>query len=231
MKRPTVALFDIDGTLVKSDGVGRRSINRAFQSAFGRADACDGFRFDGLTDRLIARRGLEAIGEPVTEDNVARVFSAYLEALADEVGRAGSGSYSLHPGVERLIEQAKSAALAVGLGTGNIVEGARIKLEKFGLYRHFEFGGFGSDAELRVDLIRRGAERGAAKLGVSLGECRVVIVGDTPHDVQAALGIGAECLAVGTGRYSAQELLAHGATFAVDTLDRPEAAAALLGEH
>ena len=51
VRPPTVALFDIDGTLVKSDGVGRRSINRAFEAEFGRADACDGFRFDGLTDR------------------------------------------------------------------------------------------------------------------------------------------------------------------------------------
>ena len=229
MRPPTVALFDIDGTLVKSDGVGRRSINRAFEAEFGRADACDGFRFDGLTDCLIARRGLSAIGQPATEENIARLLSAYLLALESEVTRASTAQYSLHAGMETAILRAKQAGIAVGLGTGNILDGARLKLEKVGVYHHFEFGGFGSDAEDRVELVRCGAERGAARLDVPLRDCRVVVIGDTPHDVRAAQGIGAECIGVGTGSYSAAELLAHGASRAFADFADPAAIDALLG--
>jgi phosphoglycolate phosphatase len=227
--RPTIALFDIDGTLVKSDGVGRRSISRAFEREFGRADACDDFRFDGLTDRLIAKRGLAAIAVPGSEDNVQRLFAAYLEILEQEVGCARPDQYRLQPGIERAVLRARSANVAVGLGAGNLREGARIKLSRLGIYRHFDFGGFGCDAEDRVELVRRGAERGAAWLGRPLAECRVVVIGDTPHDVRAAQGIGAECIGVGTGAYSAADLLATGATQAFDDFGDERALPALLG--
>jgi phosphoglycolate phosphatase-like HAD superfamily hydrolase len=120
--------------------------------------------------------------------------------------------------------------MAQGLGTGNIVEGARLKLEHVGLYHHFGFGGFGSDHELRVELIRVGAERGARQLGRKREACRVVVIGDTPKDIDAARGIGAESLAVGTGSFSSTELRQYGATYAFDDLSAAGALAALLGD-
>jgi phosphoglycolate phosphatase-like HAD superfamily hydrolase len=98
------------------------------------------------------------------------------------------------------------------------------------VYEEFAFGGFGSDAEDRTELLRHGAERGAKHLGVALAECRVVVIGDTPKDVAAAQGIGAECVGVGTGTYTPQELLECGATAAFPSLSAPGALAALLGE-
>lgn len=206
MARPTVVLFDIDGTLIVTGGVGRRSVNRAFSTLYGRPDACDSFGFDGLTDRLIARQGLSAIGVEATPEAIDAWLAQYLLALVAEVAQADSANFRLLPGMQGAIDAAHGAAMAVGLGTGNVREGARIKLERVGVHHHFRFGGFGCDAEARPDVIRAGAERGAEWLAVPLTECRVVVIGDTPRDVEAAHAIGAECIAVATGRYSAADL-------------------------
>ena len=230
MTRPTIALFDIDGTLIVTGGTGRRSVNRAFQKLHGRADACDSFGFDGMTDRLIARTGLEAIGVAASPDAIDAWLAEYLLALADEVARADAARFRLLPGMQQAISAALEANMAVGLGTGNVREGARIKLERVGVHHHFRFGGFGCDAEARPEVIRLGAERGAAELGVPLAECRVVVIGDTPRDVHAAASIGAECIAVATGSYTVEQLQASGAQYTFPDFSEPVALSALLSD-
>lgn len=229
MQRPTILLFDIDGTLVTTGGVGRRALERAFARLHGRGDACSLLRFDGMTDRSITRLGLQAIGVSATESGIDDVLQQYLLELEAELALSTPDTYSVHPGVSSVLQAVSVDGVAVGLGTGNVVEGARLKLEHVGLYQHFSFGGFGSDHELRVELIRRGAERGAAKLGMALPACRVVVIGDTPKDIDAARGIGAESVGVGTAAFSAEQLLAHGATHAFANLQDSRVLPALLG--
>jgi phosphoglycolate phosphatase len=226
--RPTVLLFDVDGTLVTTGGAGRRAIERAFDRLHGRSDAC-AFSLAGMTDRAILRKGLRAIGADATDDGIDRMIDVYLDALRVEVAAVDPDRYRVYPGIDRAIVEAKSAGAAVGLGTGNLREAARIKLERVGLYRRFDFGGFGSDAEDRVELVRRGAERGAAHLGKPIAECRVVVIGDTPKDVAAARGIGADSVAVGTGGFALADLTAAGATYAFDDLSADGAVHALIG--
>jgi phosphoglycolate phosphatase-like HAD superfamily hydrolase len=228
--RPTVLLWDIDGTLVTTGGVGRRAVERAFERRHGRADACNSIRFDGMTDRSITRLGLEAIGVEATDEAIDALLAAYVLVLQEELQLSPRESYRVHAGVEAALGAARERGMAQGLGTGNIVEGARLKLEHVGLYHHFGFGGFGSDHELRVELIRVGAERGARQLGRRREECRVVVIGDTPKDIDAARGVGAESLAVGTGSFSSAELRQYGATYAFDDLNAPGALTALLGD-
>jgi phosphoglycolate phosphatase len=230
MKRPTVLLFDIDGTLVTTGGVGRRAVERAFERLHGRRDACAKLRFQGMTDRAITRFGLEAIGVSATEQAIDALLEVYLGELRAELSLASSQIYRVHAGIEAALHAASARGAAIGLGTGNIREGARLKLEHVGIYHHFSFGGFGSDHELRVELIRRGAERGAEQLGRPLSECRVVVIGDTPKDVDAARGIGAESIGVGTASFSAQQLREHGATHAFEDLAAPGALATLLAD-
>jgi phosphoglycolate phosphatase-like HAD superfamily hydrolase len=229
--RPTVLLFDVDGTLVTTGGVGRRALEIAFERSFGRRDACRTFRLDGMTDRAIVRTGLQAIAVEPTEALIDRILADYLLVLAEEVAAATDATYRLHAGMATTLDAAGAQReVAVGLGTGNIREGARIKLQRVGIYDRFGFGGFGCDAEDRTSLIRRGAERGATKLGADLADCRVVVIGDTPKDVAAARAIGAESVGVGTGSFSADQLLASGATHAFPNLAAAGAVEAVLGE-
>lgn len=226
MKRPTVMLFDIDGTLMDSGGAGRRAINQAFARRHGRPDACSAIRFGGMTDRAIARAGLVAIGVDPTPAAIEALLTAYLEALAEEL----PGSRAIvHTGIHRALDAVETSGAAVGLGTGNLRDGARLKLSRVGLFERFAFGGFGSDHEARDELLRIGAERGAASLGAPVAECRVVVIGDTPKDVAAAQAIGAECLAVATGAFDRDALAACAPTWVFRDLDEDGALGALLG--
>ncbi len=228
--RPTVLLFDIDGTLVTTGGVGRRALEIAFERVHGRRDACSGFRLDGMTDRAIVRGGLLALGHSTSATSIDEVLGRYLEVLAGEVAAAPAETYRVHDGICQTLDAAAGRAnVAIGLGTGNIREGARIKLERVGLFQRFGFGGFGCDDEDRTALLRRGAERGAAALGRGFHEVRVVVIGDTPKDVLAARGIGAESVGVGTGFFSAAQLQGTGATWAFPSLAVPGAVEAVLG--
>jgi phosphoglycolate phosphatase-like HAD superfamily hydrolase len=226
---PTILLFDVDGTLVTTGGAGRRALERVFERCFGRGDACS-FRLDGMTDRAIVRAGLVTIGKKGTEAEIDFVLGEYVQVLEDEVAKADLANYRLHLGIEAALNAAAGRGdFAIGLGTGNIREGARVKLSRVGIYDRFAFGGFGCDHEDRVELIRCGARRGAERLGESLEACRVVVIGDTPKDVAAASGIGAESIGVGTGQFSAEQLKAVGATAAFPNLAAPGALAVLLG--
>ncbi len=222
---PAVLLFDIDGTLIDTGGAGRRSMERAFADHTGRGDACAALSFAGMTDRAIARAGLLAAGRQATDDEMDRVLARYVEHLAREV--LASRGYRVHEGVLEALATAESRpACAVGLGTGNLERGARLKLARGGIHERFAFGGFGCDHEDRAELLRVGARRGAARLGVPLAACRVVVIGDTPKDVAAARAIGAECIAVCTGGFGPDALA--DATIVVGHLGEPRALEALV---
>lgn len=227
VRAPTVLLFDIDGTLVTTGGAGRRAMERAFERITGRRDATR-FPFAGMTDRAIVRLGLRQVGHEDGDASVDRLLTVYISLLGAEVEAASD--YDVYPGIVRALDAAeRTADTAVGLGTGNVREGARIKLSRGKLHQRFAFGGFGCDHEERAELLRAGAERGAARLGRPRSECRVVVIGDTIRDVDAGLAIGAEVLAVGTGGEELDVLRARGAWLAVRDLDEPGALDALLG--
>jgi phosphoglycolate phosphatase len=225
---PTVALFDVDGTLIDAGGAGRRSLEEAFRQVVGHDEGL-AFSFAGGTDLAIIAEGLRrsAVDEADFESSRRAVAEAYLRRLPDEVNAARG--YEVFPGVSWLLQAAvRVEGLAVGLGTGNLRDGATIKLDRGGLNHFFSFGGFGSDHEDRPEILRVGAERGAAELGLPLEACRVVVIGDTPRDVSAALAIDADCVGVGTGSSSPEELLSCGATCAFADLEAEGARQAIL---
>ncbi len=214
----TVLLFDIDGTLVLTGGAGRRAMLGAFASLHGRNDVFADFSFAGMTDRAIVRHGLGRVTPEVAEAEIDRALDAYLALLDAELSRAHD--YRILPGVSALLDSLRGRPdVAIGLGTGNVRRGAYAKLARGGLDTNFAFGGFGCDAEARVELLRAGARRGAELLGATLESCRVVVIGDTPKDVAAAQGIGAVCIGVGTGGYTPDQLRECGAARAFDTLE------------
>lgn len=226
--RPTVLLWDIDGTLLSTGGAGRRAMERAFARYADRRDACEAFSFAGMTDRAIIRTGLETVGREATEDAIDALLAIYVELLAQEMSLAGDTR--VHVGViEALDAAARRAECAIGLGTGNVRAGAQAKLTRVGIYERFAFGGFGCDHEHRDELLRIGAARGAAMLEAPLAACRVVVIGDTPKDIAAARAIGAESIAVATGTYALAELAACAPTHSFSDLRARGALEALLG--
>lgn len=228
MSRPTVFLFDIDGTILDAQGAGRRAMLAGFETVCpGGADAMGAVRFAGMTDPGIARAALTNAGQPADDGQIQRVVEAYLERIKVELLTAPPTVYE---GAQAAIDLAHAQPrAAVGLGTGNHVDGARHKLTPVGLWDLFSFGGFGSDAEIRSDMLAVGRDRGLEHLGASAAEARVVVIGDTPKDVHAAAAIGALCLAVTTGSHDADALHEAGADRVVDRLDRPEALQFLAG--
>lgn len=219
-----IVLFDVDGTLLNGAGAGRRSMARTFEQLCGRVDAAE-FPYDGLTDRAIARRGLERAGRVADEAAIDAIVERYLRHLPEEL--AASRGFRVLPGAAAAIDAAHAGGGAIGLGTGNVERGAALKLARAGLHARLSFGGFGDDGEAREALIAAGIVRGAARLGRAVQACRVLVVGDTPLDVAAARACGAACLAVATGRSDAATLAAAGAHFVAESLEAPAALALL----
>jgi phosphoglycolate phosphatase len=184
-----------------------------------------------MTDPVIVRQGLQALGMPAEEieREIAPTLEAYVEVLTEVCAQATN--FRVHAGITAALTlTADRPGFANGLGTGNIEIGARLKLERVGLYAHFGFGGYGSDHHDRAELLSVGAQRGAARLGRPREHCRVVVIGDTPKDIAAARAIGAECIAVATGSFKVPALREQGATHAFENLADPRAGQVLVGD-
>jgi phosphoglycolate phosphatase-like HAD superfamily hydrolase len=217
-----LVLFDIDGTLLSSDGAGKRAIRAALIAESGTAGPIDdGYRLDGKTDPQIVGELLTAAGHPRagSEAHVGRVCRTYVALLEKEL-EASAGRSRTYPGVMELLDLLERRTDAVvGLLTGNLVEGAALKLRAAGLDpARFRVGAYGSDAAERPRLPPVAAQRAAAFLGHPITGHDMVIIGDTPADVTCGASVGARAIGVATGSYSRTDLLAAGAFAAFDTL-------------
>lgn len=216
-----LVLFDIDGTLLKTDGVARRAIHAALLAETGAEDPEGTVRFDGKTDPQIIRELLVLSSHPAAGDaeRIAAVGRRYLELL--EIGLADAPDATrLCPGVPELLAalEARGDAL-LGLLTGNLVDGARLKLSAGGLdFARFRVGAFGSDAPERSALPAIAARRARPLMGREPVGPDIVIIGDTPNDMTCGRALGVRAIGVGTGHYRAPELLAAGGYAAFDDL-------------
>jgi phosphoglycolate phosphatase-like HAD superfamily hydrolase len=203
-------LFDIDGTLITSRGAGRRAMRTALERVFGAAGGIDQYDLGGRTDTRIVHDVMGALGwEPArVKDRLDDFFEAYLAGLTSEIGD-GRHVVTL-PGVSLVVDRlAQSADVVLGLVTGNIEEGARIKLLPTGLWPHFRVGAYGSDHMDRRRLPSLAARRAHALVGHVFAPTEVVVIGDTPHDIDCARAFGAVAIAVSTGQYTRAALLAE----------------------
>lgn len=213
-----LVLFDIDGTLVRTGGAGFRALDRAFVDLFGFTCPAD-LPLSGKTDPLIVEEVFVArTGRPPAPDAAQRVLDLYVRFLADEVAR--SATYRVLPGVPAALDRLEAGGDAVvGLATGNVEDGARIKLERGGLWGRFRFGGYGSDAADRPRLVARAIERGERYAGRTFPRRDIVVIGDTPRDVAAAHACGVTAIGVATGPHAAAALHASGADVVMETLE------------
>ena len=186
-------LFDLDGTLVRAGGAGRRALNAAVLALHGKNEVCSEFSLAGRTDLDNFRLALRhALRRNPTAKETERVQAAYLKRLPREVKAAvAGGRYELVPGVKKLLERLRGMpGVLVGLGTGNVETGARLKLRPSGLLEHFSFGGFGCDAFTRVSVLRTAVRRASAAAGMRIAPSSVYVIGDTDRDVKAGKAAG-----------------------------------------
>lgn len=205
----TLVLFDIDGTLVEG-GPAKGAFHQALLEVYGTAGPIDTHEFSGKTDPQIARELLRLAGleDAAIYAGLEALWGAYLGELE---ARLPSAPMTVLPGVVSLVRALEAQAdVALGLVTGNIVGGARLKLGSSGLPA-WEVGGFGSDHEVRNHLPGFALQRAVETWGVTFPGERVVVVGDTPRDVECGLFHGTRTVAVATGRYDAGTLAAAGA--------------------
>jgi phosphoglycolate phosphatase-like HAD superfamily hydrolase len=206
-----LVLFDIDGTILLTDGAGRRAVHRALMEVFGSTGTTD-HRFDGKTDPQIVRElmRLEGHADEHIDERMGRMLSRYVEFLHEEL-HSGVGSTRLMPGVRELLDALDARDdMLLGLLTGNLEAGARAKLGAAGIDPdRFRVGAYGSDHELRGELPGLAQRRAREELGLDIPGHDVVVIGDTPADIQCGRAIGARAIGVATGHYSVDQLSQH----------------------
>ena len=203
-----LVLFDIDGTLLHTGGVGVKAFGRAFATEFGIADGTERLKFAGRTDVSLVREFFTLHKIEPSKENFDRFFAAYLHWLQlfipDCKGGACTGVVEFYHSLRALPEPPLT-----GLLTGNIKKGARIKLERYDLWDKFAFGGFADDHEERDQIAVAALRRGNEQAGRELRGEEVLVIGDTPLDIRCGRAIGAKVLAVATGGAKYEELEPH----------------------
>jgi phosphoglycolate phosphatase-like HAD superfamily hydrolase len=211
-------LFDIDGTLITSGGAGAVAWREAFQDLYGVPADIGRFTDAGMTDPEVGRLTFAAVvGHEPSPAELARVLAARQRHLPRAV--AESKGYRVLPGVRESLDGLHRDGCLLGLTTGGTEAAAHIKLARGDLNHYFAFGGYGSDSPDRTELTRRAIERAGTVLGHPVDPAEVVVVGDTPLDIEAAHGAGARGVGVATGHFSVDELRAAGADAVLATLE------------
>ena len=215
--KPVVALFDVDETLVHTGGSGARSWQAAFEKLHGVPADIGAHTSAGETDPQVARETFIAvIGREPSDDELDRLYGQYLMHLAEDI--VVSEQYRVLPGAEQTLLALGKAGVMLGLVSGAMEGAARTKLVPANLNRFFLFGAYGSDSPDRVELTRLAIEK-ATGLHRRLTPAEVLVVGDTPRDMDAAAAAGAVSVGVASGKYSVDELVAAGGVHVLKSLE------------
>ena len=199
-------LFDIDGTLLKTEGVGRLAVCQAAKDVFAVEEDLIGITVAGNTDGGILRDLLSKHGLAATRENLDRFKERYLERLSENLlTRPGK----VLPGIVELLDAVDAVPCAKGLLTGNIERGARLKLATYRLSARFEFGAFSDDNSDRNALGPFARKRAEARYGCTFNPNDIFVIGDTPRDIACGKAFGARTVAVATGQYQIEELVEH----------------------
>ena len=202
-------LFDVDGTLVRARGMGRAAMAVALEKVYGTRGTIDHYDFRGRTDtgalyQILRDAGLDA---RTIAAGLTSCFARYVEELTAAVG--DGSRIEIMPGVVELVRAlARRDDALVGLLTGNIEPGARVKLVPTGLWPLFRVGAYGSDDADRRALPAIACRRARDVSGIEFPFEQVTIIGDTPLDVDCARACGAVAIAVATGQHAVTELAA-----------------------
>jgi phosphoglycolate phosphatase-like HAD superfamily hydrolase len=212
-----LVLFDIDGTLIATGGAGEKAFGQVCHAEFGIAGAGAKLHFAGRTDPAIVRDFFGHHSIEPSQGNFQRFFDRYVFHLDHMLGQLNG---RVLPGVHEWIEELRALPQppVIGLLTGNILLGAQLKLSHYALWGGFVMGAFGDDHEDRNELARIAYARGRKRLGKNLRGEEILVIGDTPRDIECARAIDARVLAVATGQYTVEQLATHQPDYVAKTL-------------
>ncbi len=225
----SLILWDIDGTLVYMDNAGERALLLAIKKLYGR-DLGGKLPVDlrGRTDTSIARDLLSFLEVPHSFEEESRFRRAYLENMPLTLP---AGKARILAGIREALDAIRNHPnIHQALLTGNLREGAKLKLEYLGLWDYFEFGAFADDSHLRDELGPFALSRAKEKLGIDFPPERVYIIGDTPHDIACGKAIGAKTIAVATGSFTVDQLAALNPTHVFKDLSDTKALLSAVSE-
>ena len=210
-------LFDVDGTLIISGGAGADSWRLAFDELYGIPADIGKFTDTGMTDPDVGRKTSEAV---LHREPAPAAFSKLLERRLHYLHQTvrESKHYQVLDGVAELLPKLLAEGYLLGLVTGNLEAAAHIKMHRGKLNRFFSFGGYGSDSSDRAEVTRIALRRAALVFGAELGPERCVVVGDTPHDADAAHAAGIACVGVASHNFNAEQLREGGADWVIESL-------------
>jgi phosphoglycolate phosphatase len=217
MEKPLAILFDIDGTLITTGGAGTVAWRMAFEDLYGIPADIGRYTDAGMTDPEVGRLTFRhVLGRDPKPEEMVTLISKRTTHLPQAV--ADSKGYKVLDGVPEALEQLSRAGFLLGLTTGGVEAAAHIKLARAGLDHYFCFGGYGSDSSDRAKLTRKAIERAGAILGGPVDPQRVLVVGDTPLDIEAAHAAGAISVGVASGHFDEEALRAAGANYVLGSL-------------
>lgn len=218
-----LVLFDIDGTLMNTDGGGALSCQRALEAIFKRTVPLSDYRMSGKTDTQIVLELMERVGVDRAETwaRLQEIYDLYIAGLEREVV---GWHPELCPGIPTLLDRLKDVQAAIlGLLTGNIRRGAQVKLNRVGLWSYFVTGAFGDGAPERRLLPESAQKAAETQFGRKFEGKDIVVIGDTPNDVLCGRHLNVKTIAVATGGYDADTLGTYEPDFLFDDLSDTEA--------
>jgi phosphoglycolate phosphatase len=210
-------LFDIDGTLIISGGAGAESWRRAFDEIYGIPADIGAFTDTGMTDPEVGRLTFKgALGRDPSDEEFAKLLDRRLHYLRLAVRE--SKDYRVLDGVQESINDLLGKGYLLGIVTGNVEPAAHVKLHRSNLNRFFSFGGYGSDSADRGELTHCAVGRANLVYGAMLRHSQCVIIGDTPHDAEAAHAVGIPCVGVASHNFDEDQLRKGGADWVIPSL-------------
>jgi phosphoglycolate phosphatase len=216
--RYRIILFDIDGTLVSTGGAGAAAWKVAFEELHGIPADIGQFTDAGMTDPDVGIKTFEAVlHRTPTRHELAQLLQRRLEHMPEAI--ASSERYRVLPGVPERLRQLSRDGHLLGLITGNIDGAAHIKLQRADLNRWFPFGAYAGAGMQRADIVREAVARAEAIVGRDVPNEEILVVGDTPRDIEAAHAAECSAVAVATGHHDADALRAAGADHVLATLE------------
>ena len=227
MTERRLILWDIDSTLVNTGSAGQHALVRATIEWFGGDGDLNGVEIAGRTDRAIGHQIMEKYGKPATTENVDAFLDRYVALLPDELPKRNG---LVLPGIRELLDDlAKQPNTTLGLLTGNLKRGARLKLEHYDLWRYFPFGAFADDHHDRNALGPCALTRAVAHAGCDFRPAQIDVLGDTGHDIACGKAIAARTIAVATGSWSRERLAEYQPDFLFDDLANVDEVKGVLG--